>query len=304
MPALERHLEMANAYEGDFRRRVESIGPTRFLPGTSIEIVREVRLAQPPRFVLLDFDGTLSLVREGWQSIMIPMMVELLQETRSGETTEALTRTVQDFVYELTGKQTVYQMIRLAEEIGKRGGRARDPLEYKKMYHDRLMARIHDRREALRNGTADPESMLVPGTLSMLRELQTRGVRMFLASGTDERYVLEEARLLTLDPFFGRHMYGALDDHTSFSKQMVIDRILRENSVPGASLLGFGDGFVEIDNVKSSGGIAVGVATDETQRSGRPDEWKRDRLIGVGADVIVPDFRESSRLIGYIWEGA
>jgi hypothetical protein len=47
----------------------------------------------------------------------------------------------------------------------------------------------------------------------------------------------------------------------------------------------------------------VGVASDESARSGRPDAWKRDRLIGVGADLIVPDFRESSRLVGYLWNG-
>jgi len=295
---------MAQAHENDFQRRVGRIGPTRFLPGTSIEIVREVRLAQPPQFVLFDFDGTVSLIREGWQSIMIPMMVELLLETRSGESSTALTETVRNYVYELTGKQTIYQMVRLAEEIKKRGGEAREPLTYKQMYHDRLMARIHDRREALRSGKADPETMVVPGTFALLPELQKRGVRMFLASGTDEGYVLEEARLLKLEPYFGRFIYGALDDPTSFSKQMVIDRILKENKVPGASLLGFGDGYVEIENVKSSGGTAVGVATDEAARSGRPDEWKRDRLIGVGADLIVPDFRESARLVAYLWDGA
>ena len=30
---------------------------------------------------LFDFDGTISLIREGWQRIMIPMMVEILMET-------------------------------------------------------------------------------------------------------------------------------------------------------------------------------------------------------------------------------
>ena len=81
------------------------------------------------------------------------------------------------------------------------------------------------------------------------------------------------------------------------------ERILKQNCVRGASLLGFGDGYVEIDNVKACGGIAVGVASDENGRSGRPDEWKRDRLIGAGADLIVPDFRESSCLLAYLWEG-
>ncbi len=82
---------------------------------------------------------------------------------------------------------------------------------------------------------------------------------------------------------------------------MVIERILRENDVDGDALLGFGDGYVEIENIKAAGGIAVAVASDEAGRSGRPDAWKRDRLIGVGADVVIPDFGESEALVGYLF---
>jgi hypothetical protein len=66
-------------------------------------------------------------------------------------------------------------------------------------------------------------------------------------------------------------------------------------------LLAFGDGFVEIEETKKAGGIAVGVATDEANRQGI-DEWKRERLIQAGADVIIPDFREQEELIQYLWE--
>ena len=69
----------------------------------------------------------------------------------------------------------------------------------------------------------------------------------------------------------------------------------------GASLLGFGDGYVEICNVKSAGGVAVGVASDEAGRSGKPDAWKRDRLIGAGADLVVPDYRDYGPLLEYLW---
>jgi phosphoglycolate phosphatase-like HAD superfamily hydrolase len=37
------------------------------------------------RSVLFDFDGTLSLIREGWPQIMIPMMVEELRRTGTAE---------------------------------------------------------------------------------------------------------------------------------------------------------------------------------------------------------------------------
>jgi phosphoglycolate phosphatase len=58
---------------------------------------------------------------------------------------------------------------------------------------------------------------------------------------------------------------------------------------------------VEILNIKSSGGVAVAVASDEAGRSGRPDAWKRDRLVGVGADLVIPDFQEKDALLGYLF---
>jgi phosphoglycolate phosphatase-like HAD superfamily hydrolase len=292
---------MSVAHEEDYRRRVADAGPTRFLPGTSVEIVREVKLEAAPRFAVFDFDGTLSLVREGWPDVMIPMMVEELAATGTTESPAELARLARNFVMELNGKQTIYQMIRLAEEIRLRKGDPRDPLAYKQDYHDRLMERIAARRSALENGKARPEELLVPGASAALGLLQERGVELYLASGTDENYVREEAELLGLTPFFGKHIYGAIDDHRKFSKQMVIERILRENNVEGARLIGLGDGYVEIDNIKAAGGTAIAVASDEAGRSGKPDPWKRDRLIGVGADLVIPDFREFPAVCDYLW---
>ncbi len=288
-------------YEDDYRRVVDEVETAKFLPGTSIEVIHPTADRQPPQHVLFDFDGTLSLIREGWPEVMVPMMVRILQATGTDESADALHALVSKFVGELTGKQTIYQMIRLAEEVRQRGGQPDDPIVYKQMYLDLLMERITERREALRTGQANPRDMVVPDSFELLDELRRRGATLYLASGTDEPFVVEEVRLLQLDGYFGRHVYGALDDYKNFSKAMVIERILRDNHLEGASLLGFGDGFVEIQNVKSVGGTAVGVASDEAGRSGKPDAWKRDRLIGVGADVIIPDYRDYQALIAYLW---
>jgi len=288
-------------YEEDYRRVVGEVGPARFLPGTGIEVVRALAGRRPPRHVLFDFDGTLSLIREGWPEVMVPMMVEVLQATGTGESPQALRSLVFEFIMQLNGKQTIYQMIRLAEEVRRRGGTPEEPAVYKQRYHDRLMQRIEGRRESLRSGKVPAAEMLVPHAMELLAELRRRGAALYLASGTDEQFVLEEARLLGLDRVFGPRIYGALDDYKSFSKALVIRRILEENRVEGESLLGFGDGYVEIQNVKAVGGIAVAVASDEAGRSGRPDAWKRDRLIGVGADLVIPDFRDWRKLTAYLW---
>src|SRR6516164_6524720 len=104
------------------------------------------------RSVLFDFDGTLSLIREGWPQVMIPMMVDVLRQTGTQETGPELTAAVEDFVMRLNGRQTIYQMIQLAEEVRRRGGTPLEPLAYKHRYHDLLMARIHGRLDALSTG--------------------------------------------------------------------------------------------------------------------------------------------------------
>lgn len=288
-------------HEEDYRRVVDAIGPTRCLPNSAIEVIHSLDGKSPPKHVLFDFDGTFSLIREGWPEIMVPMMVEILEATGTDESAESLAALAREFVAELTGKQTIYQMIHLAEEVRRRGVTPEEPAVYKRMYLDRLMDRIAGRREALRRGDVPPRDMLVPGTLELLGELRRRGVAMYLASGTDEPDVIEEAELLGLTEFFGKHIYGAQDDYRAFSKAQVIERILKGNRVDGGALVGFGDGYVEIANVKQVGGIAVAVASDEAGRSGKPDPWKRDRLIGVGADLVIPDFRDWRPLVEYLW---
>lgn len=272
----------------------------RFLPGTHIEIIRDDIERGHIRFALFDFDGTLSLIREGWQQVMVPMMVEVLQrEANTNESPEELTRIVREFVDRLTGKQTIYQMIQLCEEIKKRGGKPRDPLEYKWEYLARLWERIKHRVEGLKNGSIHPDEMLVPGSRDLLENLKRRGVRMYLASGTDEVYVLDEAAALQIDGYFDG-IYGAIDDYKRFSKALVIQHIIQTHSLSGRELVAFGDGFVEIENTKAVGGIAVGVASDEVRKEGI-NEWKRNRLIGAGADIIVPEFREQEKLVAYLW---
>src|SRR6516225_5563878 len=108
------------------------------------------------RSVLFDFDGTLSLIREGWPQVMVPMMVDVLRQAGTRETDQELTATVEEFVMRLNGRQTIYQMIHLAEEVARRGGQALDPLAYKHRYHDLLMQRIQARLTALETGQATP----------------------------------------------------------------------------------------------------------------------------------------------------
>jgi phosphoglycolate phosphatase len=245
--------------------------------------------ATQARVAFFDFDGTLSLLRAGWANVMVPMMVEELARLKSGESETELESVVREFVDRLTGKQTVFQMIELGRQVELRGGSPQAPLAYKRQYLDLLGAKIEHRLEEVRTGQAPPEKYLVPGSIRLLEDLRARGLRLYLASGTDEPYMKLEADLLRVTPYFDGGVFGALDDYKSFSKRLLIERILASSECNGAEILGFGDGYVEIENVKGVGGVAIGVATDEGTCLS-VDPWKRDRLAKAGADGIIPNY--------------
>ena len=271
-----------------------------FLPGSNIELCNSNIERGNVRHVVFDFDGTISLIREGWQNIMIPMGVEFIKETGTDETDEEIKVIVDEFVLRLTGKQTIYQMIALVDEIEKRGGKAKEALEYKHIYLDRLWERIKHRVEGLKAGEISVEEFLMPGSYDLLNALKERDCTMYLASGTDEPFVLDESAVLKVSEYFGKHIYGAQDDYKNFSKKMIIQKILKENNLSGSELITFGDGFVEIEDTKGVGGIAVGVASDEVGLQD-VDDWKRNRLIEAEADIIIPHFRETEQLIKYLF---
>jgi phosphoglycolate phosphatase len=253
-----------------------------------IEMVSKGAHAGAARVVLFDFDGTLSLIRAGWMDVMVPMMVDLLQQTGSGETPGELREIVLDYVGRTTGKETIYQMMELAGHIQRRGGTPEEPIVYKRMYLDRLWDHIENRVKELKSGDASPEKYLVPGSKALLDELKGRGFTMYLASGTDHEDVVAEAKLLGIHDYFGG-VYGAQDDLKSFSKGLLIKRIIDSAEFRGHEFLGFGDGYVEIEEIKKVGGTAVGVATREPECL-EIDDWKRGRLVGVGADFIIPNY--------------
>ena len=267
---------------------------------STIEIVNPEAPRGRFRFALFDFDGTLSLIRAGWQDVMIPYFVEQILAAPDHESAEHVESVVRDFVERLTGKQTIYQCFQLVDEVAKRGGGPRQPLEYKHEYLGRLWAKIEHRVAGLKCGEIPPDSLLLTGTRAFLEALAARGVMLYLASGTDLVYVEDEARALRLDDYFGQHIYGALDRYQDFSKQMIIERILRENGLRGPELLVIGDGYVEIENGKAGDGFALGVASDEAN-PGCLDEWKRKRLLGAGADAIIRDYSDVEVLMEFLF---
>lgn len=268
-----------------------------FLPDTQIEIIRPEHPRGDLRAVMFDFDGTLSLVRRDWQGVMIPQMVRHLSLTGSGESVEQLGTLVEEFVMRLNGQPTIHQMHELARQLRLRNVEPRDPQHYKQEFLDELAREIGRRLSAIQRGTP-PEELTVPDVGRLLERLSARGLRLYLASGTEVVDVRRELAALGLAGFFGQHVYGPVSDDDGFSKAGVIAQILREGIAPH-QLAGFGDGFVEIEELKKAGGLAVGVASEEETRRG-VNPVKRERLIRAGADIIIGDYREQDQLLAWL----
>lgn len=245
---------------------------------------------------VFDFDGTLSLIRHGWPEVMLTMFLEMIP-SRPGEDEAALRAELMHEMLSFNGKPTIHQMVAFAERIRDRGGQPREPQCYLAEYTLRLERDIARRSQQIRTG-ASPNSFVVPGARALIERLLAHGVKLYILSATLEPFVRQEAALLDLARYFDGRIHGGHEVEPPFSKGQVFDRILREEGITGAQLLSFGDGPVELHHTKELGGLAVAVASDETEiGSGKVHEQKRTQLIAAGADLVIPDYQCHEQLV-------
>jgi phosphoglycolate phosphatase len=253
------------------------------------------------RVALFDFDGTLSLIREGWPRVMVDLMLTRLREQRLIREPESeCALHVENFVMALNGHPTIKQMERFVQEVTARGGKPEAASVYLQQFIEALLSVVRGRWESLESGRMQPAEWVVPYAHGIMQNLQARGVPLTVASGTDLAHVLREVELLQLAPHFGGRVFAPKDNDASFRKRDVIDRAIAEFGVRGEELLGFGDGVVETQEVKRVGGVAVGVASTEQGVRG-VNRAKRDTLAAAGADIIIPDYEHAEELLAWLW---
>ncbi len=258
----------------------------------------------PPRpaisHVVFDFDGTLSWLRHGWPTIMMSLFHQHLP-ILPNETEQAVDDLLHGITLGMNGKPTIMQMIRFAEISRERGGKPPEPEALRREYQDRLDTEIAARSQLIHKGRSSQDDFVVFGARPFIEKLLSEGMTLVILSGTIEHRVKEEAQLLDLAKYFGKHIYGSTPDPFQFSKLQVFERLMKEEGITGEHLLSFGDGGVEILHTKELGGLAVAVCSDEDQNgSGALDPFKRKQLLPAGADVAIPDFRDASALFDYL----
>ncbi len=283
----------------------EDIRKAEYFCGSEIEIINRFTSGPRIKHAIFDHDGTISTLREGWELIMIPMMVKEVLGDKFSDIDENIYRKVfarvSEYVDQTTGIQTITQMRGLPGIIREFGfvpeSRILDEYEYKKIYNDELIHLVRERERKLKNNELNREDFMIKNVLPFMEYLFERGLILYLASGTDVEDVRNEAFVLGYGHFFDDRIYGAENTKEGEAKKRVLDKILDNiGETAAGSIVTFGDGPVEIRETRKRGGITVGVASNEIRRFGL-NEKKRERLIKAGADIIIPDFSQSSVLL-------
>jgi rfaE bifunctional protein kinase chain/domain len=280
----------------------------RYLDGTEFEVTGDLPPDLRVTHAIFDHDGTISTLRQGWHLVMEPVMVRAILGPRYQSADESLyhrvVETVRKFIDDSTGIQTLVQMQGLVEMVREFGcvpeGDILDEFGYKAIYNEALMKMVRNRAAKLKRGELSVEDFVIKNAVALLQRLSRAEVRMYLASGTDQEDVIEEASALGYGHLFEGCIYGSVGDVKKEAKRIVLDRILGDIGPEVVHhLVTFGDGPVEIRETHKRGGFTVGVAGDEIRRYGL-DASKRARLIRAGADLIVPDFSQIERLLHHI----
>ena len=305
--SAEEILELANDVDYNYRPELaEDIRQAQYVPDTEFEVCDpSIMLALGNiKHAIFDHDGTVSTLREGWEKIMEPVMIKAILGDKYQTADKALYDKVRErvlnFIDVTTGIQTIVQMeglVKLVEEFGiVPKDKILDKFAYKEIYNDALMVMVNKRVEKLNKGELSVDDYIIKGAVDFLKKLRNRGVKLYLASGTDRDDVLREAEILGYKNLFDGGIYGSVGDIKKYSKKIIIDKIISQNKLKGNELLVTGDGPVEIKECNKYNGIAVGIASDEIRRYGLNEE-KRTRLIKAGADFIISDFTQAGKLI-------
>jgi rfaE bifunctional protein kinase chain/domain len=288
----------------------EDILQAKYIPDSEIELCQEDVLLNLGniKHAVFDHDGTISTLREGWEQVMEPVMVRAILgenfETVDQSLYQDIRKHVLEFIDMSTGIQTIVQMEGLVQMVDEFNlvpkEKILDKFGYKKIYNDELMKVVSLRLKKLEAGELTVEDCTIKGSVDMLRALEERNITLYLASGTDIDDVVHEAELLGYADLFKGGIHGSVGDINKYSKKMVIHKIIAEHHLDGNELAVFGDGPVEIKECVKSNGIAIGIASDEVRRSGLNQE-KRTRLIRSGAQILVPDFSQTNKLLGLLF---
>lgn len=252
-------------------------------------------------YAIFDFDGTISLIRDGWESVMEHCLVSWVSNNAcSNEKLAEIKKDAKLLIDVTTGMNTIFQMDEAIELIRKHDCVAekdiKTPEDYKYEYLSMLENKIRHRKDEIKRSGAT-NKYIVPGAVDFLKHLKALGIYMVVLSGTDEKDVKAELELLGLNSYFNK-VFGA---EKRRDKRDVLDRLFeRQDIIPNSSLI-VGDGPIEISLGSEHGCKTLGVCMPSDKSQVEMCKRKRLLLTNSGADLLVRDFSDLNYILRHIF---
>ena len=135
---------------------------------------------------MFDHDGTISILKEGWETVMEPVMVKAILGNKMGAADKRLIKNVRrrvlEFIDKTTGVQTVLQMEGLVEMVREYNlvpkNEVMDKFGYKKSYNDALIGMVNKRVKKLKNGEVSMTDYTLNGAIEFLHVLNKKAVTL------------------------------------------------------------------------------------------------------------------------------
>lgn len=238
------------------------------------------------RCVVLDYDGTLTTLRKGWDVILTDYANRRINPyNKPCEGLDEAILHLTDHAGGTTPKQLMSRLVNLMKQMKLQPENEIQSIEYyAKEYADHFQEKIDER---VKNFSTTSESYVIESVRPMLDFLSTRKTINYVVTGSCENAVKDELHKLQMINYF-EDVYGATLEMEGNLKLNAMNEIMARHSVKPCEILIIGDGSTEIRAASELQLPAIGIASNE--HDGGLCEKKRDLLKGLGANAIIADY--------------
>lgn len=237
------------------------------------------------RCVILDYDGTLTTFRKGWEFILYPYVRDCIDKNHKPETNSQLEKDIQYFVAHAGGTNPRQLMKRLADLIEKYTGQSESIEYYIKDYGAIFNGEIQKRVDGFNQ---DSEQYVISGVRELLDFLDKENVLNYVVTGSCDKAVNRELTKLDLSKYF-LQVYGADSKTIGNHKEAAIEEIMRKHNLSQYEVLIVGDGSTEMRAAKKMNLPSLGIANDE--HTGGVCPVKKEMLLDIGVHALVADYQ-------------
>ena len=234
--------------------------------------------------VILDYDGTLTTFRKGWEFILYPYVKNLIDKNHNKDTNPELEVDLEHLVAHAGGTTPRQLMGRLADLVEKYTGKSESIEHYVSEYGKIFNAEIARRVDSFDD---DSESYVISGVRQLLEFLKSKKTLNYVVTGSCGKAVTKELAILSMrDDFLG--VYGADGSTIGNHKELAIEEIITKHGLLASEVLIVGDGSTEMRAAVKMNLPSLGIASDE--HNGGLCSQKRTLLVDIGANAIVEDY--------------